>query len=422
VKALLLSHAEGGGGAGRATQRLFSALDGVGVDVALHTDYPTSDDPRVFSNTGPFATAARRMRISISEVPAVLARHPQPSLFSAGLTSAIDARRIDSFGADIVNVHWTGYGYLSIRQLGRIRTPTVLTMHDMWAFTGGAYYDDEGPDARWRSGYTADNRLADGTRFDVERWVAGRKRRNWPTPRHAITPSTWLTDLARQSDLLGDWSMHVIPNALDLELFQPGPRAAARDRLGLPKDKAIVMVMLGGRLDDPRKGFDLLREALGMIAADPRLPSGVELAVVGHGEAPADWESGLPRTHWLGYVDDATLVAAYCAADVVMVPSRQDNLPQTATEALACGVPVVSFDIGGLPDIVLHEETGYRARPEDAADLAHGIRWVLSDDDRRARMGERARQRAVELWSPHVVGRAHKDLFASIIDERRPTL
>jgi glycosyltransferase involved in cell wall biosynthesis len=415
VKALLLSHGNGGGGASRAAARLFEALGDASVDVSMHVDFKHGDDPRVWRSGGPLADARRRARITLEEVPAVVAGHPTPRLFSPGLMSAISARRINALEVDVVNPHWTNFGYLSIGDLGRIRKPLAWTLHDMWAFTGGLNYADDGPQARWRHGYRRDNG-PDGLRWDAERWVADRKRRAWTVPRHVITPSAWLAEQVRASALLTEWPTHVIPNALDTMVFSPGPSAPARRHFGIDADARMVLVALTTDLDDPRKGFDLLRSALGRLsAAGPA----VELAVMGHGAPPTDWPAGLPRTHWLGRLADHDVVTAYRAADAVVVPSRQDNLPQTGTEAQACGIPVVAFATGGLPDIVVPGETGYLAEPFDDADLAHGITWVLEDEQRRVILGGSARRRAVSLWSPDVVARAHIALFEEIIDEAR---
>lgn len=409
MKALLLAHSNGGGGAGRATGRLFSALDGAGVDLRMHVDFCDQPDPRVQSPHGWLATTQRRARITADEVPAVAARHPHPQLFSPGMSSALSARQIDSMGADVVNVHWTNFGFLGIAQLGAIRTPMVWTMHDMWAFTGGMNYDDEGPDARWRAGFTRANRPSDGTRWDVERWVWERKRKHWTTPWHIVTPSSWLADLVRASALMHDWPVTVIPNALDTDTFAPRLQQEARRRLGIRPDVPVIGIALGSDLSDLRKGFDLLLQALAHLDV-----AGAELVVVGRGEEPADWRSGMPRTHWLGYLSDDGLIDAYSAADVIVVPSRQDNLPQTATEPQACGVPVVAFRTGGLPDAIADGQTGALADPGDAASLAARITWVLEDAERRSRLGRAARERAVAHWSYPVVGARYADHYATV--------
>jgi len=416
MRILMLSHGNGGGGAVRATNRLFHALDGERADLRMHVDFRHGDDPRVITNTGPLADQRRSLRIQVDEIPAVTAGHPHPELFAPATQSALTARRIDAMGADIVDVHWMNFGYLSIEQLGRIRTPLVWHMHDMWVFTGGENYTDDGPGARWRSGYSTPSPYP--LRWDVERWVYRRKEKHWRTPSHLIASSSWMAGMAQASPLTGAWPVSVIPNPLDTDTYAPGDGRAARQILGLPPDVPLVVVLLPTHRDDPRKGFDLLREAMQYLHASH--PT-IELAVVGHAAPPADWTTGLPRTHWLGRQDDAGCIAAYRAADVVVVPSRQDNSPQTATEALACGTPVVAFDTTGLPDFVSHEQTGYLAEPADAQDLARGIAWVLADGDRRARLGNEARTLAVARWSPQVVARAHLELYARILAESGST-
>ena len=103
----------------------------------------------------------------------------------------------------------------------------------------------------------------------------------------------------------------------------------------------------------------------------------------------------------------------------MVVPSRQDNLPNTAVEAHACGAPVVAFRTGGLPDIVEHKRTGYLAQPFDTQDLAAGISWVLEDPQRRIGLGHAARQRAERLWNPARVAGMYGEVYGSVIEQRR---
>ena len=84
----------------------------------------------------------------------------------------------------------------------------------------------------------------------------------------------------------------------------------------------------------------------------------------------------------MGYVsDEKTIVAVYNAADVFVTPSLEDNLPNTIMEAMACGVPSVGFNVGGIPEEIDHKKNGYVAAYRDAEDLARGIRWVLCEAD-----------------------------------------
>jgi glycosyltransferase involved in cell wall biosynthesis len=116
--------------------------------------------------------------------------------------------------------------------------------------------------------------------------------------------------------------------------------------------------------------------------------------------------------HYTGHLhDDLSLRALYSAADAMVIPSRQDNLPNTGLEAHACGTPVVAFNTGGLPDIVVDRVTGALAEPFEPASLAAAIRWVLADPHRRKALGHSARQRAVQLWNPARVAQMYEQVF-----------
>ena len=119
---------------------------------------------------------------------------------------------------------------------------------------------------------------------------------------------------------------------------------------------------------------------------------------------PEEKEESNFLTRWFGHVfDDATLCLLYNAADVLVVPSRQENLPQTATEAFACACPVVAFNCTGLPDIIDHQQSGYLAKAFEPEDLAEGIYWVLEDSERRNLLGQSGRKKALEEWAPEIV-------------------
>ena len=244
------------------------------------------------------------------------------------------------------------------------------------------HYAPDDTTSRYRQGYSADNRHLSERGPDLNRQVWEAKRRAWARQRFTIvSPSRWLAACAQQSVLFTDAAVHVIPNPLDtVNTWRPIPRDVARVALRLPLDKKLILTGADGGLINPYKGGDLLRISLARVVT--RQSGDVELIIYGQGE-PATGETWPCPVHWLGVVrDDRVLALAYSAADVMVVPSRQDNLPNTAVEAQACGTPVVAFDIGGLPDIVIHRESGWLAKPFDTEDMAKGVLWVLGDSKR----------------------------------------
>jgi glycosyltransferase involved in cell wall biosynthesis len=234
-------------------------------------------------------------------------------------------------------------------------------------------------------------------------------------PLTIVTPSRWLGELVRSSPLLSRFPVLVLPNAIDTECFRPLPKAAARERLRLPKDRKLILFGAAHGGDEPRKGFRHLQLALQTLAGSE---TGARLqAVVFGGARPKDPPDLGVECLYTGTVkNDDSLAALYAAADVFVAPSIQENLSNTVMEALACGTSCVAFDIGGMPDMIEHRRNGYLARPFDAADLAEGVRWILEDDQRRQELSSRARQKVLEEFAMAVVARRHLELYRRVLE------
>jgi glycosyltransferase involved in cell wall biosynthesis len=392
-----LSQSDTDGGAARAAFRLHMALHRRGVDSTMRVAEGRSGHWTV---VGP-RTAGERLAASVRPVIGRLACDAlatgNPVLHSPAVAPTRWATTLRREPDAVVHLHWVQKELISIADLGRLRAPAVWTLHDMWPFCGAEHYAE---DARWREGYRADNRPAHESGFDLNRWTWRRKQRHWVSPLQLVCPSRWLADCVRASALMHDWPVTVIPNPIDTEFWRPVARPLARQVLGLPADVPLLAFTAYGGSRDPRKGFALLREAV--LAAQADIP-GLELVVAGQCEPRAPEIAGL-RAHYLGALqDEAALMLAYSAADALVIPSRLDNLPNTGVEAMACGTPVIAFDVGGLPDIVQHRRNGFLAPGNDAAGLADGIRWVLADRDRRAALGAAAREHAVRTFSEAAV-------------------
>jgi glycosyltransferase involved in cell wall biosynthesis len=283
-------------------------------------------------------------------------------------------------------------------------------------FRGAEHYPAFNDDHRYESGYQSQGGLGSKGRFDFDTWTWERKRAAWLRPRTAVCPSEWLAEEARKSILLRNWRIESIPNAIDTSVWKPQSKAAARMRFGLPADVALVVFGAIGGTADPRKGGDLLRAALHALPS--RLDRPWALAVFGQ-EAPKTPESWPAPIHYLGHLNaDTDLIDAYSAADVVVLPSRLENLPNVAIEAQACAVPVVAFATGGIPECVQHGHTGYLASTFDVEDLAHGIAWVLSDGERYGELSANARAYVVKNFASPVVARRLQNLYDDLLSNQ----
>jgi len=413
-----LGYQDIGGGAGRAAYRLHQALRAAGVDSRPLVRSKDSDDWTV---TGPAGRAGKALALLRTHGGHALVRalggrrgaiHSLalwPSRWPERVAAGIDGR------IDLVHLHWVGGESLSLADIARLPRPTVWTLHDMWAFCGAEHYADESAAARWRRGYPP--RESGPGLVDIDRWTFRRKQRAWTRPLQLIAPSRWMADQVRASALMPHWPVAVLPNAIDTTRFAPLDRALARQLLGLPAEGPLLLFgALGGAVGgaaDARKGFDLLATALGRMHARGA-PAGLALAVFGQSAPRQAPELGFP-VHFLGRLhDDTTLRLAYAAADAFVIPSRQDNLPNTALEALACGTPLVAFEQGGLPDLVDHRDNGWLARAFDTDELAAGLSWVLEPGHAPA-LRAAARAKAEACFAAPVVARAHAELYRAVL-------
>jgi glycosyltransferase involved in cell wall biosynthesis len=212
--------------------------------------------------------------------------------------------------------------------------------------------------------------------FDLNRWIWNKKLKYWKHPIEVVTPSKWLSGCVRSSLIMKGWPCKVIPNPIDTDFWSPLDAETCRQLMKLPLDKKLIGFGALGGSHAHHKGFDLLKEAILKIR-NLKSPNELGLVVLGQSKPLVPPELGFP-IYYVGHLhDELSIKILYNCLDVFVIPSRNDNLPNMAVEAQACGVPVVGFDIGGVSDIVDNNVTGYLAKPFDIEDLSSGIIGVL---------------------------------------------
>lgn len=395
MRILHLCYSDLDGGAARAAFRLHQAQRSQGLDSHMLVINKCSDDPFVHTVSG-----LRQLRIKLaSAVSRLLLRgqktpnpvHHSLNLFPSGLL-----REIDRLAPDVVNLHWLGGEMLSIGEIGRIRQPVVWTLHDMWAFSGAEHYDDDKPSQRYQMGYSRESRHEQHGGLDLDRWTFRRKQKAWGGKSFQIvTPSHWMADCVRQSALFAGLPVSVISNCIDHTLYRPLPRELAREALGLPQEKQLLLFGAMSSTSDPRKGYHLLIPALQQLKVEGKAEQ-VELVVFGASRGDAEQVTGI-KTHYMGRLhDDISLCLLYNAADLFVAPSLQDNLPNTLVESLACGTPCVGFNIGGMADLISSYDMGLILNVVSAERLADGIHTMLEIKYERTTIVENSIQRRSE--------------------------
>ncbi len=283
--------------------------------------------------------------------------------------------------ADVIHLHWVNQGMLSLKDIRKILESgkrVVWTMHDIWAATAICHLT---LDCRKFETGCRQCRLLPGSSVNDLSAKVWRKKQQMLEGRQMtfVACSQWLAREAQKSALLQGQAITSIPNPIDTRLYHPLDQQAARQELGLPKDKRLIL-FVSQRATNPYKGMQYLTEACNLLVRQyPEMRENTAVVVLGgHAE---EVTAPLPfKSYPLGYVnDEQRIVKVYNAADVFVLPSLSENLPNTIMEAMACGVPSIGFNIGGIPEEIDHLENGYVAAYRDAADLARGIRWALDE-------------------------------------------
>ncbi|MEA5575028.1 glycosyltransferase family 4 protein [Anabaena sp. UHCC 0451] len=405
MKILHINQSDIGGGAAIAGYRLHQGLLQQGIDSKLLVGIVKTDrDPRI-------ADVSRKYRVDnhIYRFTSGL------GLNYINLLSTFDIPQHQFYQeADILNFHnlHTGYfNYLAIPKLTETK-PAIFTLHDMWSFTGHCAYSYDCD--RWKIGcgkcpypdiYPKIRR--DNTQLE---W----KLKNWVYSSSNLTivaPSNWLAEQAKAS-ILSRYPIHCIPYGIDTEAYQPIDTQQCREVLGLPIGRKVIMFG-ATNLNETRKGGDLVFNALQNLPHSLKEET-VLLTFGNKGEEIAK-QIGM-KVFSLGYLNSDRLKSiAYSAADLFIFPTRADNLPLVLQESMACGTPMVSFKIGGVPDLVRPGITGYLAQPEDTQDFCDGIVKLLEDEQLRKTMSQNCRAIAISEYSLELQASRYIKLYKQVL-------
>ncbi|MCF8383438.1 MAG: glycosyltransferase family 4 protein [Chlorobium sp.] len=410
MKICQLNHTDHYTGGARAAYRIHRSLMSSGFESRMYVNQSNTDDWSVcVPDRSTPARLFNKARTLFAGLPNCFFHSSSDTPYSASYVVSDWPGLLNNSECDVVHMHWI-YEMMSIEDIAKIKKPLLWTLHDMWAFCGAEHYTE---DFRWREGYYHHNRPSNESGFDLNRWAWSRKQKAWKEPIHIVTPSKWLGKCVQESKLMAGWPVSVIPNPIDTTLWRPVEKALARKIFNFPQDIPFLLFGANGGSKNPIKGYDKILKALELLAGEIK---GLELIVFGQHAPEKSSDTGF-KVRYTGHLyDDLTLCLLYSAADVLVVPSRIDNLPNTVVEALACGTPVIAFNACGLPDMIDHKVTGYLAEPFDVEDLARGIKWVLCDNAGYDDLCRKARQKAVREYDLDVVSRRYMRLYESILE------
>ena len=421
MRVLIVNTSESTGGAAVAAHRLMEALNNNGVKAKMLVAEKHSDS---ISVVGMQRHLAARWHF-LWERWCIFCHlmFSRQHLFDIDMAnSGFDITHTPEFKeADVVHLHWVNQGMLSlksVRKILRSGKPVVWTMHDLWPATAICHY------ARachaFKTGCHDCPLLPEhGSKNDLSEKIWKRKKQLYHASNiHFVTCSRWLEGEARQSALMTGQRVTNIPNVIDTRTFRPADRNEARHLARLPEGKRVIL-FVSQKVTDERKGMAYFVEAMQkLVERHPGMRDDTVVALLGSHSDEVAAQMPVPA-YPLGYVaDEKSIAAIYNSADVYVLPSLEDNLPNTIMEAMACGVPCVGFRVGGIPEMIDHLRNGYVAHFKDSADLAEGIHWTLCTADPSA-LRANAVTKVVQNYSQQSVAMRYIEVYNELIALKR---
>lgn len=419
LRILQVSTADKQGGAEQIAWNLFTAYRARGHYSRLAVGVRRSDDPDVQAIPNQalrsrwhqfFHAQARRRQ---SEKNGVRAETPPGRLFSI---AAEPVRRLHYFCGvedfhfpgtshllalygrqpDIIHAHNLHGAYFDLRQLPWLsrQAPLLLTLHDAWLLSGHCAHSF-GCD-RWETGCgrCPDLHIYPPIKRDATAYNWRRKRNILARCRlYVATPSRWLMQKVEKSIIApAVVGARVIPNGVDLSVFHPASRSAARSRLGIPQQAQVLLAVGVTFRESQWKDFGTLKTAVMQLSQSP-VRQNLLLIVLGEAAPPERW--GGAEIRFIPFqTDRAEMARYYQAADIYVHAARADTFPTAVLEAMACGAVVVGTAVGGIPEQIEDGRTGFLTPPGDPAALAARIEQILRDPALKSAMEQYAVQQA----------------------------
>lgn len=420
MKVCLVGTNDGGGGAAKAMQRIHQGLLSVGVSSNILCRFKNGNDKSIeavspkrgfSSGKNTFTQISldlihshlEKNRTSVSNT---LFSYPYPGLDIFDHPIVKDC--------DVVNLHWVSY-FLSpnnIHNLLNSNKPIVWTLHDESPFTGGCHYTAgcekfandcrECPQLARESSAIPESCLSDKIELFSDRISV-------------VAPSRWMYERAKSSSIFKNSYVVRIANPIDSEIYNPYSREKKRSDLNF-SDDTFVLLFGANSAAEKRKGFCVLLSALRFCNEDPiwrRYADSGKIHFLFFGNPAEELKiMNVPYTDLGTINDEAILSEVYSAADVFVLPSLEDNLPNTMLESLACETPVIAFSIGGIVDVVKEGVTGYLSEVLRPEALASKILQSLKNSDQRKRMGKKGRELMISDYSPKTQAEKYVSAFA----------
>lgn len=421
-RVLMLCVSDTNGGAARTAFRIHKSVIENGIDSKMLVMYKGSNDSNVLSvkNFYKKSLLSEVTRFIIRKIRNKLQharwnKYPdKENVFMSDLRAEPFNGALQKIEFDVLHLHYVNLHFLDLRELVGINKPIVWTLHDCWPFTGVCHYFYTCNKYKTECGDCP--LLHSGKKSDLSNKIWKKKKAIYSQlDLHIISPSKWLAEESKKSSLMGSFPVQTIPNPIDTDLYSTGNQFESRILLNLKVSKIYILFCAINAVEDKNKGYNYLLDALRSLKIRTDITR-FELLIVGSHKPKMELCDSMP-VQYLGVVDsEPHMVSIYRAVNIAVVPSFSENFSNTILESLACGTPVVAFNIGGNADLIEHKRTGYLAREFVSDDFADGISWCLAENLAGV-VSQNARQKVIDNYGNEGTSMKYSQLYNSLISK-----
>lgn len=422
MKVTLINKDDSGGGAAMACLRLFKALNSKQVNVNMLVQNKTLPEEKIKSTISGLFDKIRSEYNFLYERLLFILKERDSSVRFAFSTANSGTDIVNEpcvAGADILHLHWVNGGFLSLDNLDNLiglNKPVVWTLHDMWPFTGGCHYP--GSSRKFLEQCGNCHFLKNPRPRDIS-YTGWHKKHVLYSRNKNITfvaCSNWMREMAQKSSLLKEFEIITIPNAINTHTFFLQDKILSRRKWNIDRNSKVILFG-AANINHTRKGVGYLVEALHLLKKAPEITSlNIRVVIFGKAKGFDFTQVPFPVVRLPVIKSEADLAEVYSLADVFVLPSLEDNLPNMVMEAMSCSTPVVAFTSGGISDLVEHKQNGYLAEFMSAEDMARGILFTLNPDTHYLALN--ARKKIVENFSYDIIAEKHIQLYKRLLFQK----
>jgi len=382
------------GGAGRATVKLFDSLKKKKIRCT-----------HIYKIKNKKYNFIENIKEKINRHSSIFEKKKISSFKSLSLFSYPLWKKINDSDYDIIHLTWINE-LLSIEDIGKIKKPIVWTLCDMWPITGLNHYDNCGKNAIWKK-----NNFMKNKSFSIDKWLINRKKESWKNIQ-IVAPSKWLLNCSKESIITHKFKKTLIPWPINRAIFKIKNKKILKKKYNLSSDKKYIIFNAYNGINDPRKGWVNLLKAINKCKED------FDVIIIGENKNLKFNNIRNRKIFSLGKInDDFKISEILNCADLIVIPSKIDNLPQVGIEAQSCGLPVVTFNCNGLKDLVDHKKNGYLAKPYSCNSLSKAIDWSLRKDNQK-KLIKNSIIKTKKNWDSEIVIGKYIKLYKKILKEK----